>query len=252
MPHAKVKAIELVTNAPPPDLAAAKRDRLLTLPRLQKSSPPTHLLCSQNGDYLRCRLLRMDEDNVYVEVQLEEVQIARDRITQIIWFHDDELPKQDGTIRRRSRRTQQSADESESLLLGLAQVLRRDGKRLTFDPIEVTEKTIAGTSEVLGKCRFDLMEVDQLIFGTRIGEEVSDFAYNQWKLHPATEPLVAQDSPDGPVIGQRFAVDRRRCTARSDLNCSTAAIFSFRSAKGRLWCLISGRRGVRLVCKQCP
>jgi thiol-disulfide isomerase/thioredoxin len=199
VPRAKVKAIELVTNAPPPDLAAAKRDRLLTLPRLQKSSPPTHLLCSQNGDYLRCRLLAMDEDNVYVEVQLEEIQIPRNRITQIIWFHDDELPKQDKESGKAA--DPPSADESESPFLGLAQVLRRDGKRLTFDPIEVTEKTIAGTSEVLGKCRFDLMEVDQLIFGARIGEEVADFAYNQWKLHPATEPLVAQDSPDGPVMG---------------------------------------------------
>ncbi len=203
VPRAKVKAIELVANAPPPDLAAAKRDRLLTLPRLQKSSPPTHLLCSQNGDYLRCRLLAMDEDNVYVEVQLEEVQIARDRITQIIWFHDDELPSTSDATKEASGESadQELADESDSPFLGLAQVLRRDGKRLTFAPTEVTEKTVAGTSEVLGKCRFDLMEVDQLIFGNRIGKEVSDFAYNQWKLHPAIEPLVAQDSPDGPVIG---------------------------------------------------
>lgn len=198
VPRAKVKAIELVTNSPPPDLAAAKRDRLLTLPRLQKSSPPTHLLCSQSGDYLRCRLLGMDEDHLYVEVQLEEIQIARDRITQIIWFHPDELPPPDTAD---DEPAADNTDDGASSLLGLAQVLRQDGKRLTFVPTEVTEKTIAGTSDVLGNCRFDLMEIDQLIFGNRIGEEVSDFAYNQWKLQPAIEPLVTQEGMDGPAMG---------------------------------------------------
>ena len=60
--HEEIKAIEYVTNAPPPDLEAAKRERLLTIPRLQKSAPPTHLLCSHSGDFLRCRLIDANEE----------------------------------------------------------------------------------------------------------------------------------------------------------------------------------------------
>lgn len=52
--HNLVKAVELA-----PDQSASvrlnkvKRDRLLTLPRLQKDNPPTHLIRSTNGDFLR-------------------------------------------------------------------------------------------------------------------------------------------------------------------------------------------------------
>jgi hypothetical protein len=45
IPHDKIKAVEFVSNSPPPSIEQAKRERLLTIPRLQKSDPPTHLLC---------------------------------------------------------------------------------------------------------------------------------------------------------------------------------------------------------------
>ena len=48
---------------------------------------------------------------------------------------------------------------------------------------------------------FRFVRGDQLIIGSRIEKEVADLAYNQWKLHPAVEPLVTQDSPDGPSMG---------------------------------------------------
>ena len=197
VPHAKVKAIEWVSNSPPPDLLEAKRNRLLTVPRLQKSSPPTHLICSNTGDFLRCRLLRVDNQSVYVEVQLEEIEIPRERVAQIIWFHPDEMQ----AVAADPPNQVAIADHAVSPFVGMAQVLFRDGKRVTFDPSEVTEKVISGTSEVLGPCRFDLSEIDQLIIGNRIGTEVSDLAYNKWKLRPAAEPLIALESADGPGMG---------------------------------------------------
>jgi thiol-disulfide isomerase/thioredoxin len=83
----------------------------------------------------------------------------------------------------------------------MAQVLKRDGKRVTIDPTEVTAKSLLGISEVLGPCSFELLQIDQLIFGSRIGQEVSNLAYNRWRLHSAIEPLVAQDTGEGPVVG---------------------------------------------------
>ena len=38
-------------------LTKSKKDRLLTLPRMQKADPPTHLIRSKNGDYLRGRVV---------------------------------------------------------------------------------------------------------------------------------------------------------------------------------------------------
>lgn len=205
IPLDQVKAIELLSGSLPPDLNAAKRERLLTIPRLQKSSPPTHLLCSQNGDFLRCRLLRMDKENVEVEVQFDSMIVPRNRISQIIAFHEDEhTPEGDDEAEE-----PKEAQEPKSLD-GFAQALKRDGKRITFTPLSVTQHQIIGESELLGACSFDLAQVDQLIFGSRIRAEVSDLAYNQWKLQPAVEPLVtaameggsASAGEQSPLVGE--------------------------------------------------
>ena len=91
----KVKAVELArsprTRAPRCVLTRAKRDRLLMLPRMQKTDPPTHLIRSKNGDYLRGRVTGMDDKTLKFEVRLENKDVPRDRISRIIWLHADEL-----------------------------------------------------------------------------------------------------------------------------------------------------------------
>jgi thiol-disulfide isomerase/thioredoxin len=199
VPHGQVKAIELATGSVPPDLEDAKRDRLLTIPRLQKSSPPSHLLVSHNGDFLRGRLLRGDAETFVVEVQLEEIPIPRSRVAQLIWFHPDEVEpasdEPDGAAEPARR------EVTAEPFATMAQVLQRDGKRVTVDPVEVTDREFAGVSEVLGPWRVPLSEIDQLIFGSRIASEVADLAYNQWRLQRAVEPLAAQLAQQGPEPG---------------------------------------------------
>ena len=92
--HDKIKAVELVrgtSNAQ--GLTKAKQSRLLTLPRMQKESPPTHLIRSLDGDYLRCRLVGMDDKRLQVEVRLEMKEIPRERVARIIWLHAEDLDK---------------------------------------------------------------------------------------------------------------------------------------------------------------
>src|SRR4029077_16635714 len=92
VPHAKIKAVELIRDPQnAPGLTAAKRNRLLTLPRMQRDSPPTHLIRSRNGDYLRGRIIGMDENNLQVEVRLETKTIPRERVARIIWLHAEHL-----------------------------------------------------------------------------------------------------------------------------------------------------------------
>jgi thiol-disulfide isomerase/thioredoxin len=192
--HLQIKAIELGTHSPPPDLGQAKRARLLTIPRLQKSFPPSHLLCSYNGDYLRCRVLEMDANRALVEVQSRQVTLPRERIAQVIWFHDDETSDD---------RTERSFDFGQDApLSGQVQVLKRDQKRITFTATEITANSITGFSEIRGPCQFTVNEVDRLIFGEQIAIEVSELPYNQWKLNPAIEPLVMQEI--GPANGGTF------------------------------------------------
>ncbi len=195
IPHDHIKAIELGVNSPPPDLSKAKRERLLTIPRLQKSLPPTHLLCSFNSDFLRCQVLEMDSHRVVVEVQSEQIELPRERIAQMIWFHDEEWKTDDQPT------TDRPVDDRADSLQGFAQVLQRDGRRVTFVPTGFDGNTVFGHSTIVGPCRFRISDVDQLIFGERIAEEVSGLVYNQWTLHPAIEPLVTQGA--GGLTGSK-------------------------------------------------
>ncbi len=124
-------------------LTKSKRDRMLTLPRMQKADPPTHLIRSKNGDYLRGRVSKMDDKTLEVEVRLETKEVPRDRISRIIWLHADEL------------------DRIEEAALAPAcgghatrvQALRNDGVRLTFVADQFAGDALSGKSDVLGACQ---------------------------------------------------------------------------------------------------
>lgn len=197
----KIKSVELVPISDYPRLDDAKRDRLLTLPRLQKETPPTHLICSKNGDFLRGRIVAMDDASLKVEVRLETRTIPRDRVAQIIWLHADELtgkpaPPAGSDFSKKTR----------------VQAVRGDGNRLTFIAEKADLQQISGKSEVLGACRADLADVDQLLFGTQIEESAALLAYHAWRLHHAAEPRFVQAEAEGggntptgidsPLIGQ--------------------------------------------------
>ena len=205
--HDEIKAIEYVANSPPPDMESAKRERLLTIPRLQKSAPPTHLLCSHNGDFLRCRLIDANAETIRVEVQLTEFKLPRDRVAQVIWLHPEEVVESAANDDDTDGAT---TEDAPPLYEGLVQVLLRDGKRVTFHPLQTTETHISGNSDIVGPCSFALEDIDKLILGNQILTEVTDIAYNKWKLQSAIEPLVtaamqAGSQPNGsgsPLVGQ--------------------------------------------------
>lgn len=183
--HDKIKAVELENRSRGTKINRSKRDRLLTLPRIQKDNPPTHLIRSTSGDYLRARLIAMDDKALTVEVHLETRQLPRQYVTRIIWLHDDELdaPGEPAASPGPSTATR-------------VQALRDDGIRLTFVPEEVTGTTLSGTSDVLGPCRVELNEVDQLLIGEAIERAAPELAYQRWRLHNAVEPAFVSQGDE--------------------------------------------------------
>ena len=72
----KIKAVVLTLDGRGPvELTKEKRERLLTLPRMQKDNPPTHLIRSCDGDYLRGRVVEMDDRKLLVEVRLQTKEL---------------------------------------------------------------------------------------------------------------------------------------------------------------------------------
>jgi peroxiredoxin len=196
VPHSKVKAVELAPEPPNSHtirLSRIKRDRLLTLPRMQKADPPTQLIHSKDGDYLRARVSSMDEKTLHAEVRLENKDIPRDRISRIIWLHADELDHSGKPAAR--------AGSSPSTRV---QALRNDGVRLTFQAEKFAGGSLAGQSDVLGPCQVAISQMDQLILGGEIDKAAAQLAYHQWKLTGAPEPkFVTAGAADegGPAGG---------------------------------------------------
>jgi thiol-disulfide isomerase/thioredoxin len=184
VPHEKIKAIEMAPENRDRPLDKVRRERLLTLPRMQKNNPPTQMVVSTNGDYLRGRLTEMDAKTLSMEVQLENRKLPRNNIAKIIWFHPDELDD--------SKKSDDAAPET----LASVQALRSDGVRLTFSPQRMEAPNLIGTSDVLGPCKADVNQVDELLIGKTIADNAAKLRYGQWKLHNAVEPLYVNASSD--------------------------------------------------------
>ena len=185
VPHDKVQAVELAPEgAITVKLPRPKRERLLTLPRMQKASPPTHLIRPRNGDYLRGRVTMLDDSRLRVETRLEEKDLPRDRIARIIWLHPEELdPKKKPPTEGQPTRVQ---------------AVRNDGIRVTFIPDLFAGDVLSGKSDVLGATRVRVGEIDQLLIGAGIEEAAAHLTYGQWKLQNAPEPIEpVNDSPGG-------------------------------------------------------
>lgn len=199
IPHAKIKALELVPFTAAATLAEAKLRRLLTLPRMQRNNPPTHLIASTRGDYLRARLQSMDGQTLVAETRLESKPIARGRIATIIWLHPTNGENSDAEVAETSNSPMQ------------VQAIRADGVRLTFVPHEVANNTLLGSSSLLGSCKVEVKAVDRLLLGTMIEESTNETIYDVWHLTDAIDPKYVQDdgssvaAPAGmnsPLIGK--------------------------------------------------
>jgi thiol-disulfide isomerase/thioredoxin len=190
--HEKIKAVELAGDGTPPiKINRAKRERLLTLPRMQKENPPTHLIHSRNGDYLRGRLLKMDDKALQVEVRLDTKEIRRTRLSSIIWLHPQEKEAAGKT-----------ANFAPSSSVTRVQAVRNDGIRLTFLTEKYASGTLFGKSDVLGPCAVNINDVDQLLIGNGIEKATAGLVYQQWKLKDAIEPKDAQDSAGNSPTGR--------------------------------------------------
>jgi thiol-disulfide isomerase/thioredoxin len=185
IPHEQIKALELVPFTAGATLAEEKRTRLLTLPRMQRNNPPTHLIASTSGDYLRTRLQSMDGQALVAETRLEFKRIARGRVATIIWLHP-----------QTSEKASAAADAQPPSSLRI-QAVRADGVRLTFVPHEFANDTLIGSSELLGACQVEVKAVDRILLGDMIEESSGETIYDAWQLSDAIEPKYVQDNASG-------------------------------------------------------
>jgi peroxiredoxin len=202
-PHERVKVLELLPNAAPVQIISSKKQRLLTLPRMQRDSPPTQLIRAVNGDYLRGRLVAMDDKELQVELRLEIRTIPRATVARIIWLHADEFGPDAKTSTADSQEEKPAEEPPQRITGTRVQAIPRDGNRLTFFAEQMAGSVLIGQSDLLGTCRVDVNEIDELLIGKAIDQAAAALAFHRWKLTPAIDPLEFQDNgtPDGNTEG---------------------------------------------------
>lgn len=190
LPQSTVKAWQHSSETRLDHLAESKRERLMTLPRMQRNSPPTHMIESRNGDFLRGRLLEMNEQFVLLEVRLENKKIDRKLIRRIVWLANE------------------SGEEEEEVPTSQVQAINHNGVCLTFSPAALTDGVLTGESQLLGPCHIKLSQIKRLLLGSAIGDSANEFAGHQWALKDARDPLFvnADGSPSGGEDGTQTSM----------------------------------------------
>jgi hypothetical protein len=202
VPAAVVQAVELVPAAASRSIDRTRLDRLLTLPRMQRVRPPTHLLRLTDGDYLRGRDVRVDGERVTIELQTAVKTLPRDAVARIIWLHPedaddgpaaDDLPGDAEVVGEGAH----PAVEAGSIpVQGIpVQGVTADGRRMTLAAESLTGNLLRGRSPAFGDVQLDLGSIDRLLIGGAIDADDAERPYSRWKLKPAAEPRALQAEP---------------------------------------------------------
>ncbi len=205
-PHLTLK--DFVVNnqsagATPIIVDETKRDLLLTIPRIRKDNPSTHILCAKNGDLLRGRLKILDKNLVKFESRLDDFSFKREIVSSLVWIHAPK--KQDGDeeppeIDLSPKKSISDADQ-------IVQVVLNGGQRITLAAKAWKDQKLEGVSETLGKCSIPLSEILEIRQG-KLAVEAKDIAYADWVATHAKEPKLddgTQTETESPLVGTAAA-----------------------------------------------
>lgn len=188
VPAVALRAVELV----PGGVASIPKDklaRLLTLPRMQQADPPLHMLRLAEGDYLRGKLVSLDDQVVRMNVLGVIKSLPRAKAARLIWLsvEGDEAEAQAAAV------VMGGADRG-----GVpTRATMTDGRRLSLAAERVDGKQLVGKNGVIGTVSVDLALCQQLDLGRPATEALpGDLPYSKWKLKPARGPR-ALEKPEG-------------------------------------------------------
>jgi len=185
--------------------SAKKVERLLTVPRNSKNDPPSHVLISVEGDFLRGRLVAINSEFATMEIRLEQVKVPLAKVAQIVWLHERNWKV--GTTEEKTTETPtESADkitESVDLPPGSIVAMFRNGLRMSFIPSTVSDQTILGSNPLLGNCSLPISEIDIILLGPKANVQAADLAANPWKLTLAKSPLEPTEEEGEGSTGEQ-------------------------------------------------
>jgi thiol-disulfide isomerase/thioredoxin len=168
-------------------------DRLLSVPRIQRKDPPTHLIVSNEGDAVRGKIVEMDLDTISVEVRGELRTLWMKNVAEIIWL--DPVPPVASVSQTES--TDETVQPNDPPAPGLmCQVLVGQGTRISVIPQAVKNDSIEGVHPQLGECRIPLKDCIRMTFGDEITNTAKSSRFAKWQLRNAPDPKFVQEEKE--------------------------------------------------------
>ncbi len=174
LPATEVQSVQLRSWKRGVQIDVKKMERLLTVPRMRRDNPPTHLIVTVDGDFIRGNLIQLDDANLTFQEGLNQINIPRRTISVIIWLHDRtwKSPTSPAVVANKEEQgstanvatLSNNASEPISEAPGPFKVYLklRPAGRATMMPTHLTDGKLAGTNELLGEMAFPLKNIDQI------------------------------------------------------------------------------------------
>lgn len=178
------------------------RKRLLTLPRSQRSNPPSHLIVSREGDAIRGHLKGLTPDIATMEVRGSECAIMMKTVAEIIWLLDapEIVPLGKELEKKSTPEIEPKSNGSDSNRELECQALFSSGTRISVVPDRIENGILYGQHPQLGNCQIDLSKIARLVLGDAIMEEAERNRFGKWRLENAIDPKFVNDL-DSPEEG---------------------------------------------------
>ena len=173
IPVGFIRVVELAASVVKP--IPKQKLALLTVPQTRRSVLPTHVLRMISGDYVRGRLLGIDDAVVQFEITGGNTkQLPRRDVSRIIWLATKGDP-------------QPSPRSALEALDGLPVVaVSTHGRRLSLAARGLDGDMLAGEHPALGPVRVPLAGCAELLIGAAIDEyQPAERPCAQWVLSPA-------------------------------------------------------------------
>lgn len=166
-----------------------KRRRLLTLPRKQRDSPPTHIVESVTGDFMRTRIVSADDSNIYTLMQRKERSIPRSMVQRVVWLPPTERKRKDETPAENN----EPIRAADAFGPGTAQARIGDSLQVTMKLDGIVDGRLVGESSLLGRCNVAVDQIAELRLGGTVIRDANALANTKWRLHDAIDPIYMQD-----------------------------------------------------------
>ncbi|MCP4450707.1 MAG: hypothetical protein GY809_04550 [Planctomycetes bacterium] len=158
----------------------AKLERALTVPRFNRSNPPSHLLMAKNGDLKRGSLLGINTQTIEFESKLRTQIVPVVRMACVV---NVTKPEQEPNV----------PSEVVADLTGPARVTLADGSILIFEPCESIDGKLIGRSTLYGDMAIPTDHIQTLSLGGFDRESLTSL-FNDWVVHPAQKPKFGEPS----------------------------------------------------------